>query len=131
MIRKMSELDYAMTSEWWQAHIGRALPRACVSDYGFLYVLDSKPIACMFLFPVQGCKMAMLGWPIANPESSSTERDVAFPLLINFIEDEARELGYDWLTTYSSRPSVSKRFESAEFLVGDSPVTQYVKYLGV
>ena len=74
--------------------------------------------------------MAMTGWPIANPEASVDERNEAFPLLIKFIGDEARSLGYDWLTTYSSRSSVSKRFESAGYVVGNNPVTQYIKFLG-
>lgn len=126
MIRRMSEEDYSIASDWWKGHIGRALPRACVSDYGYM----SDDVACMFLFPVMGCKMAMIGWPIGNPESSKDARDASFPLLIEFIEDEAKSMGYDWLTTYASRKSVNERFEAAKYLVGDNPVTQYVKHLG-
>lgn len=131
MIREMMDLDYERASMWWKSHFGRHLPMACISDFGYVYEIDSKPIACLFLFPVMGCKMAFIGWPVASPDSSKTERDIAFPLLIEFIEDEARGMGYDWITTYASRPSVSKRFESARYVVGDNPVTQYVKQLGV
>lgn len=132
MIRKIESIkDFEMVQNWWKHYNGRPLNPDCVSDYGYIYALEDKAIMALFLFPVMGCAMAMVGWPVANPESSKDERNVAFPLLLEFIEDEARLLGYDWLTTYASRSSVNKRFEEAKYLTGDVNVTQYIKPIGV
>lgn len=128
MIRKLETQDFDMVNNWFYRQTSSPLAPACISEHGYLYSL-TKPVACLYFFPVQGSKMAMIGWPVANPESSKEERDYAFPLLIKHIEDLARSEGYDWITTYASRTSVASRFHKAGYSIGDESVTQYLKHI--
>lgn len=112
---------------WWNSHMEQFLPDALLSDQGFMAYSDEKLVATMFFFPVVGCKMAMLGYPIANPKTSKEERKEALSLLISTIEAYAKNLGYEWLVSYPGNPKAQKLFENNNYIKGDSEVIQFLK----
>lgn len=128
-IRDLSLSEYAMVMRWFKERTGSALSPELLSTNGFLAELKDRPIACIFFFLVANCDIALFGWPIANPKSSPAERDVALDLLIEKVQAHSKELGYKYITSYSSKDSVSDRLGKNGFHVGDSSVTQYIKEL--
>lgn len=129
-VRKLEVYEYSLIKNWWLGHTGDIAPEQfLLSDFGHVALSAGKPVAAMFWFPTIGSKIAFIGWPISNPESTRDERSVALDKLMFEIERHALILGYSALTTYSSRSSVAKRFEQHGYMIGDSPVTQYIKIL--
>ena len=129
-VRRLYQYEYEMVSEWFGQHYGNNLDYGLMSEDGFLAVSsDGNPIAAMFFYSVINSDMALFGWPVSDPESDAAMRNVALDSLFKAIEEHAKFLGYKYLTSYASKNSVALRLEKHGFMLGDSPVTQYVKIL--
>lgn len=130
IVRHLLTKEYVMVMKWFKERTGSILADELLSSTGFMAEgRNETPIACIFFFLVANCDIALFGWPIANPKSSQEERDVALDLLIAKVQAHAKELGYKYITSYSSVDAVSERLGKNGFHVGDTLVTQYIKEL--
>jgi hypothetical protein len=114
---------------WWQTHNGVPLPETLLSNYGYMAFEDRFAIACMFFYPVAGCKMAMLGYPIANPDATKEQRKQAIERLVASIEHSAKSLNYQAITSYPGNAKAANIFERLGYTKGDKEVVQYMKGL--
>lgn len=127
MVRKVEARDLGTIKEWFFNQTGVHLSEDLLSDHGYIY----EEVAALFFYPTIGCKMALVGWPIANPASHKSSRSMALNALLLHVEREAKSQGYKWLTSYASRDSVASRFEGQGYRMGDTSVTQFIKNLEV
>jgi hypothetical protein len=126
---KNFELDshyIAYAKAWWRGRTGTQIPLDCLSEYGFVCVDDLDPVAVMFFFPVMGSKIAMVGYPIANPNSD--KRREALIMIVAEIEKYAKKMGYKWLVSYPGNEAAQSLFRSFEYVPGDSCIN-YIKRL--
>lgn len=113
---------------WWHERMDLPLPNYMLSDFGFMSFNDKdEPIAAMFLFPVLGCKMAMLGYPVASLNASSQDRDAGLHAVVTYIEEFAKLMQYDWLISYPGNKAAQRLYAREYFQLGDMEVLQFLK----
>lgn len=110
---------------WWEAREGLAFDHTLLPKTG-LVAYDDRPVAALFAY-LSDTRIAWLAWPIAAPDSSKEERDLALDLLFVKLEDVIKELGYDMIITTSRHKGVESRLLSHGYTLGDTNVTQYLK----
>lgn len=121
--RKHSEL----LNLWWNEKTGENHSDEIASDHGFMVWNDDRPIAAIFLYPVYGCKMAMIGVPISNPLVFKEERREALSFLVAGVEKKAKSLHYDYLMTYAGSNGAKEMFSRIGYTKGDENVVNYCK----
>lgn len=67
------------------------------------YIVDD--IACIFLFKTDS-KVGLMDYFVSNPTKDPTERKEAFDLGMKHMFREAKDMGIEVLTAYSSLPNV-------------------------
>lgn len=115
---------------WWGKKVGAVLSDAVFSDYGYVLASDEgENLVAAFLYPVNGCAMAMIGFPIANPDIDKELRQKALGLLTTCIEKEAKRLNYKFLVSYAGSEGAKALFGREGYMVMDKDVTNFGKVL--
>lgn len=114
---------------WWNESTGGNLSDLVRSDYGFMCYLDGRPMASIFLYPTIGSRMAMIGFPIANPLLFKEERREAIKALVAHVEGFAKELKYDYLISYAGNKSSQALWGRENYKIADKEVVQFYKRL--
>lgn len=120
----------ALIRRWWLLRQNHQLAESAVSDYGFMALLDEKPLCAMFFYPTLGSDLAYLGWPISNPTTSKAERTSGLALVHEAIENLAKEMGYRALVSYPSTDAMKTRMQQFGYQLGDKQCDNYIKVLG-
>lgn len=123
--RKVTRKDLPIIQQWWKQRLDINFNLEILSDFG--YMVDNN--AALFLYPVMGSKVAWLGWPISNPETSKEDRDKALNCLFDIIHKEAKELGFKYIWTTSGVSPVQERLVKQNYVVGDTNINQYWRQL--
>lgn len=115
---------------WWGQKVGAVLGDAVMTDMGFM-IMDEQgvPMVAGFLYPIQGCDSALIGFPIANPDISKEERETAIHVLTTAIELEAKKLNYRFLVSYAGSKGAEAMFTREGYKVYDTNVTNFGKVL--
>jgi len=121
--------EVGLVKKWWQDKAGKPLSDAVRSDYGFMAYKDDKPIVAVFLYPTLGSRMAMIGFPVANPEIDIGDRRDAISFLVAEVEQFAKGLNYHYLVSYAGSKGAVEMFERENYGVFDKDVTQFIKRL--
>ena len=111
---------------WWHSRHGIDFAPELLPTTGYLALTDTTPIAACFIY-LTNSKVALIGWPITNPESSKQERHVSLMLLFDILHKVAKEAGCTLVMSYSGVPAIQKRLSDLGYLEGDMEVKQYVK----
>ena len=94
-----------------------------------LGVLDDEA-ACGFLYlDATGSGVAVMAWTATNPAAGVLDRGRAMGRVIDFLEREARHLGYHALMCSHSHPSFIRRFKARGYVTGDSGLVHLFKSL--
>lgn len=125
ILRRTVKTDYSKLAQWWESHTQTPLHADMVSMYGWVV----EGVAACFLYPALGSKIAWMGWPISNPESSKETRDEALDLIFDTIHKDAQTMGYRIMLTTSNTPPVQTRLEKHGYSLGDKDVNHYWKAL--
>lgn len=118
----------SILKSWWHAR-GVDLDELTATDHGFLISDNNIPIASVFLYPVIDCKMAMIGFPVSNPDIDKDLRREALTELIGCVEARAYHMNYDYLIGYPGNEASMKLFERHNYKVLDENVKQFGKRL--
>lgn len=121
--------EVGLVNQWWSAKAGKPLSAAVRSDYGFMAYKDDSPVVAVFLYPTLGSRMAMIGFPVANPIIDKSTRREAISFLVAGVEQFAKELKYDFLVSYAGSKGAVELFERENYRVYDQNVTQFIKGL--
>lgn len=127
LVRAVLSQDIKHVNAWWKAHHNLPFPTSYMSKYGAFAYTRELPIACLYFYPTLGSSMALLGFPVTNPEATKEQRSVALDLLYAKIEREAKALGYDRLWTWSGVPPIKSRLGEHQYLEADLNVNIYTK----
>jgi hypothetical protein len=114
---------------WWLDKSEKELSSAVKSEYGFMVFDDERPIVCAFLYPTLGSRMALIGFPIANPLVFFEKRREAIKHLVAGMEAFAKELKYDFLISYAGSKGAKDMWDRQGYLIADKDVTQFYKRL--
>ncbi len=120
--------DNEMLSAWSDAREIQKVPKAFLSDYGVLGVVNDKPIAAMWLYPVLGVKFCIIENLISNPDSTKEERKEALDSIFEKIHEIAKELGYETIVCMTDNKSVMERVQKYGY---QEDPTKYVNFIGV
>ena len=115
---------------WWKEKTGKNLPVPVLTDYGFIvFNADDRPIAALFAYPVVGASLALLGFPISNPNVFRDERREALGILATTAESQMRKLNYSFVVSYAGSKGAKELFGRLGYTIGDESVVQYLKDL--
>jgi len=125
-IRKLDlNKDYHIVEDWWKQRHWTPVAKEALSTIG--YIVDD--IAAMWLYLSVGSKLAWIGFPIANPNTTKEQRNDAIDLLFNTIHEYAKINGYDFIITTSNIPAVINRIEKIGYIKGDENVSHFWRKL--
>lgn len=129
-VRKFdSKEDMLLVKDWWFLREDIVFSSDILSDHGYMAEIDGEPAVAMFFFPVQGSKVAWMGWPISDPDTDKEQRSLALTLLFDTIHEDAKSMGYSVIFTISGLSHVQERLVDHGYLVGDTNVNQFWRAL--
>lgn len=117
-----------MLQQWWHSKHALDFNLDLLSETGVLAYVEDVAIAAAFLY-LTNSKVAWIGWPVSDPESSKELRDVALNEIFENLHQTARDYDYTLIWTVSGIPALQKRYEELGYLLGDENVNQYFKPL--
>lgn len=116
--------------QWWGKKTGSMLGDYIFSDYGYMVTDDEgRMLVASFLYPIMGCEVALMGFPIANPELEVEERRGAISMLATYVEVEAKKLNYKYILSYAGSEGAKAMFDRLGYLTLDKDVVNYGKRL--
>ena len=125
-----SVLIHNTIKKWWGEKVGATLSDLVFSDYGYMLIDDEgEQLISAFLYPIQGCGVAMLGFPIANPTLEREERKHAIRALTTYIEHEAKKLNYRFIISYAGSKGAVEMFNGLGYQIYDKEVVNFGKVL--
>lgn len=113
--------DYHIVESWWKERNWTPIQKELLSKYGFIV----NDVAAMWLYPFNGSKSCMVGFPISNPTSTKEDRDRSLDLLFKTISKVAKDMGYKYIMTHSNIKPVKDRLEKLNFFKTDENVDVY------
>jgi len=112
----------------WESRQGIDFPVRLLSDTGLVVVNGIYPVAAAFLYKTNS-KVAWLGWPITEPESTPEARSEALNMIFEKLHVMAKLEDYELIWTTSGIPALQERLEELGYKVGDEGINQYFKEL--
>jgi hypothetical protein len=88
-----------------------------------------RPLAALFAYPVVGGSLALLGFPIANPNAFRDERRDALKALATAAESAMRKLNYSYVVSYAGSKGAKELFSRLEWHKAETQVELFVKDL--
>jgi len=120
---------HELLSLWWKDKSDKELSGLVRSEYGFMVYDDERPIVSVFLYPVLGSAMAMIGFPIANPLVFHEKRREALSFLVAGVEAKAKYLKYELLVSYAGNKGARELWNRENYKIADKEVVQFYKRL--
>ena len=99
------------------------------TDHGFMVFKDDKPVCAIFLYPIYGSPIAIVGFPISNKEASKEIRREALEFLVAGLEKRARFLQYKILFGYAGNTVAKQFYSRSGFMKATENITNFVKKL--
>lgn len=132
---RMSVKHIEIIDEWWasvkdhnfseDSPFSKVLP----TDHGFMIFHNNDPICSIFLYPINGSQIAIVGFPISNPVADKQIRREALSILVAGIENKAKSMQYNFLFSYAGNMVAKSFFERFGFVRGNENITNFVKKL--
>jgi hypothetical protein len=127
---RTNEKTIELIKLWWGEKTGEGLGTMALTDYGFMVFNEShRPIAALFAYPVIGGSLALLGFPIANPNVFRDERREALGALATAAESAMRKLNYSYVVSYAGTKGAKELFSRLEWFNAETQVELFVKDL--
>lgn len=132
---RLSKRHLDIIDSWWEKvedhkfskdnPFSRVLP----TDHGFMVFNDDEPICSIFLYPIFGAQMAIIGFPVASPVADKGVRKEALSFLVAEVEAKAKALQYKYLFSYAGNSVGKGFFEKHGFSKGNENITNFIKRL--
>ena len=117
--------DYSVLENWWKERDMVPIPKSFLTPFGVI-VGDDKPIAAAFLFPVLGCKQAMIRYPITDVNASDKDRDEAISLVLSSLHGLAKSMNYETILITTNHNGFIKRLEKMNYQKDAENCTHYL-----
>lgn len=117
--------DYPIVLEWWNKYQQTPAPIEFLSDWGVIVSENGKPICAIWFYPIVSVKFGLIKSPIANPDTTKEERNMALNLCLNTIHEIAKDLGYTHVLCPSNVEAFKTRLTSIGYVAGDENCTHF------
>lgn len=132
---RLSEKHIGIINEWW-ANVSdhsfsqeKQFSSFLSTDHGFMVWDEDKPICAVFLYPIYGSPVAIMGFPISNQNAFKEVRRKALELLVAGVEKKARSLHYALLFGYAGNTVAKEFYGRAGFMKAAENITNFIKKL--
>ena len=126
LIDRSKDMKYIV--EWWKEHGWTPVHPYMLSETGYIVEHEGQPIVAGWYVRTNG-GAALLEWIVKNPLSSPKVFERAFDILVDSIEEYAKEDGYLMLITFIEHGNLKKYLTRKKYLEGDKALDIYVKGL--
>lgn len=121
--RALEESDWNVMPQWWKwwrwPEVSRdTLPLNGLG--GIMVYKNDTPIAAGFLY-LSNSKVAWLDWIVSNPEYKDKDRKQALELLINTLEEVAKQQGYSVIITITKSKHLIDTHKKMGYTVDANP----------
>lgn len=129
-IRLVRPSDLNMVINWWEsASMHGFTSNYLPSDSSYMVLIDKQPAAVLALYKTNIKEYAYLECYVSNPEISKDNRRKATEHLVNYIEEQARQLGYHKLVCLTHIEALKPRYAALGYIPSLNNVTTFVKEL--
>lgn len=121
--RALQEKDWEILPQWWEKWKWPAVSRDMLPMNGLGGLMIHKEdtlIAAGFLY-LSNSKVVWLDWIISNPEYKESDRKEALVLLINGLEEVAKQQGYDIVISIARNKSLINTHKNLGYTVDENP----------
>ena len=132
---KISKKHIDIINEWWN-HVDdhsfsqeKQFSQYLSTDHGFMIWDDDKPICAVFLYPIYGSPIAIMGFPISNQNAFKEIRREALKMLVAEVEKKARSLQYGLLFGYAGNAVAKEFYNRSGFMKATEGITNFIKKL--
>jgi hypothetical protein len=146
-VRKLQESDWKFLPQWWDDYnqepwikgeeFRDIMPGAFqVGEFdqkrlglgGFIVCKDKHPIAAIWLYLGNGnCTLPTAA--VSDPGYRDTDRKKAIQLLVDFITDFSKDLGYKYAFTWAQEGAMLDYYLKAGYKKWDKPSYELIKKL--
>lgn len=125
--RSYTPLDFASIQEWFQYHGMNGFTPDFVPRTTYIATYGSRPIASLSLITTNVTEYAHLENLVADPHISAELRRKAVAGLVNYIESQAKSMGYKKLMCLAPNDKLEKRYSELGYSIGLKGLTSMVK----
>ena len=121
--RALEELDWDIMPLWWKWWRWPEVNRSVLPLNGLGGIMVYKnniPIAAGFLY-LSNSEVAWLDWIVSNPEYKDEDRKQALELLINTLEEVAKQQGYSVIITITKSKHLIDTHKKMGYTVDMNP----------
>ena len=132
---RTSNHHIGIINQWWEKvedhNFSKDSPFSQIlpTDHGFMVFHNEDPICSIFLYPIYGSQIAIIGFPISNTLADKEVRREALSLLVAGVEAKAKALQYKFLFSYAGNMVAKQFFGRFGFKSGNENITNFVKKL--
>lgn len=132
---RISERPIGIINEWWNAVEDHSFSKEkefskyLATDHGFMVWDEDKPICAVFLYPIFGSPIAIIGFPISNPNAFKEQRRQALELLMAEVEKKARKLQYSLIFGYAGNNPAKAFYDRFGFFRANDNISNFIKKL--
>ena len=117
-----------LLKSWWESRQELDFPLDILPKTGLMAFTGKRAVAALFLWSTDST-ICVITAPIADPESSKEERDIALQNLYAKLHKRAEDMGHQMVWTTAEIPRVKSRLEELGYEKGSDNVTHYIKRL--
>jgi hypothetical protein len=121
--RSLNESDWETMSSWWKWWRWPEVSKEVLPLNGLGGIMICKgeePVAAGFLY-LSNSKVAWLDWIISSPTYKESDRKDALEMLINTLEDVAKQQGYTIIISITRSNSLIETHKKLGYTVDETP----------
>lgn len=118
---------YKTMVKWWKQHDWKPLSINALPEKVFIIKRDNIDLYCCTLYETDSA-FGIIAFQISNKEATN-RKEGDLKMLFFAIEDYARDRGIEILFTTSSSPNVENELIDSGYILGDTNVNQYTRWV--
>ena len=131
-IRKLTESDYEVLVDWWNAWPEwSAPPREILPENGsggLIVEKDNVKVAACYIYETNS-KTAWIEWIVSNPDYKEEDRGLLIEAMLKSAEKVCINMGNLFILSVGRNKSLMKKHKKLGWLVDDKPVYEMMKSL--
>lgn len=121
-VKAFEKTDYALISTWWLQHGWSPVSFEMLPKIGFIV----NDICAGFLY-INDSRLCHLEWVVSDPDSGKQERSESLAILLNVLENTAKEFGCSAVFTATKHENLIKRYKNNGYITTDVEMTHLIK----
>lgn len=121
--------DYDMVAKWWKYHGWDSVPAHILPALGVIVHDGDRDLVAAWLYMDNSVGVCMMEWLVSSPNAKPRETIKGVRLIIEFLREEAKELGYGVMLTTCKQKLLSRLYEKNGFVKTDEGMTHMLQNL--